>query len=375
MIKISFIVAGYIRYYMQYNYHPLLHIVLGGKFMAYIVKSSERLRPSAADTETKALLYLMNFRKDSDEIHYFVVDFFNDLTGMSKMSNKLWDLQSKGGKKPSPYIIGTELVTLFKNFVSELKFDKYIIFMGGVTSSLRVDDSLTRFTISNIKGTALTKLRDGLIEECKKKTYISDEDITEKNIDEFLNEVYFVIDNQDKADYIKKIIKLNPLIIPGDETLVAIFNEIRDVQAGKKNISVVEGVTLEAPDEALNYGRHLTTTEIRLLVINRILNQKVIGSNVPRSFIDIYMNFPEERRKNMLEDCQLDLSRALFNTNCQEDFWRLFENIYNVIVDNPQDDVNKLYRRIDKNIAERSIDFNTLSLKYFISVIKDGVEL
>lgn len=48
--------------------------------MAYTVKSSERLRPSAADTETKALLYLMNFRDDSDEIFFFVVDFFNDLS-------------------------------------------------------------------------------------------------------------------------------------------------------------------------------------------------------------------------------------------------------------------------------------------------------
>lgn len=41
--------------------------------MAYTVKSSERLRPSAADTETKALLYLMNFRDDSDEIFFFVM--------------------------------------------------------------------------------------------------------------------------------------------------------------------------------------------------------------------------------------------------------------------------------------------------------------
>ena len=48
--------------------------------MAYVVKSSERLRPSGADTETKALLYLMNFRQDSNDIYYFLVDFFNDLT-------------------------------------------------------------------------------------------------------------------------------------------------------------------------------------------------------------------------------------------------------------------------------------------------------
>lgn len=49
--------------------------------MSYTVKSSERLRKSGSEAETKALLYLMNFRPDSDDIYYFVVDFFNDLTG------------------------------------------------------------------------------------------------------------------------------------------------------------------------------------------------------------------------------------------------------------------------------------------------------
>ena len=50
--------------------------------MSYTVKSSEKTRKSGAETETKALLYLMNLRKDSEEIYYFIVDFFNDLTGM-----------------------------------------------------------------------------------------------------------------------------------------------------------------------------------------------------------------------------------------------------------------------------------------------------
>ena len=34
--------------------------------MSYTVKSSEKLRKSGAETETKALLYLMNFRSDSE---------------------------------------------------------------------------------------------------------------------------------------------------------------------------------------------------------------------------------------------------------------------------------------------------------------------
>ena len=46
--------------------------------MSYIVKSSKKTRKSGEDTETKALLYLMNLRKDSEEIYYFIVDFFND---------------------------------------------------------------------------------------------------------------------------------------------------------------------------------------------------------------------------------------------------------------------------------------------------------
>ena len=55
--------------------------------MSYTVKSSEKTKKTGADYETKALLYLMNFRSDSDEIHYFVVDFFNDLTGMDRMAS------------------------------------------------------------------------------------------------------------------------------------------------------------------------------------------------------------------------------------------------------------------------------------------------
>ncbi len=137
--------------------------------MAYTVQSSEKLRPSAADTETKAMLYLMNFRNDSNEIYYFVVDFFNDLTGMNRFTDRMWDLQSKGDKSPSPYTIGTELVTLYKNYVSEFNFDFYIVFLGGVTGTLRKDSNLTEFDINNIKDDALKKLKQGLKNECSKK--------------------------------------------------------------------------------------------------------------------------------------------------------------------------------------------------------------
>lgn len=271
--------------------------------MTYIVKSSERLRPAASETETKALLYLMNFREDSDEVYYFVVDFFNDLTGMCKMADKMWDVQSKGAKNSSPKMIGKELVTLYKNYLSDFEFSCFILFLGGVSNTVRIDNNINSFDVSNVEVSALEKIIEGLKEECKSKTYINDAEITDDKINDFLSKIYFVIDDKEKSEYVKKIIRLNPLIIPKDEALVAIFNEIMNTQSGKKNNRIVEDITLSLPNDAISYGRHLTVTEIKILVLNRILTQEVVGGKLPISFIPIYSKYPEENRKNLLEDC------------------------------------------------------------------------
>ena len=196
--------------------------------MPYIVKSSEKTRKSGADGETKALLYLMNFRDDSDEIHYFVVDFFNDLTGMDRFTTKLWDVQSKSAKNNSPKAIGKELVTLFKNYMSEIEFTHYILFFGGVTNSFRINNDLNKFDIGNITQAAKDKLILGLKEEALSKEYINNADITDENIDSFLKKVLFVIDDKKPSEYVKAIIKNHPNIVPEEKLLNAIFNEIRE---------------------------------------------------------------------------------------------------------------------------------------------------
>lgn len=343
--------------------------------MSYTILSSEKLRSYGADNETKALFYLMGSRADSKEIFYFVIDLFNDLTGMSKHADKLWDLQSKADKNPSPKIIGKELVTLFKNYVSEFGFKYYIIFLGGVSTTLRIDDSLVEFDINNVNDAALNKLKDGLKEECKSKTYIDDKDITDDNINGFLEKIYFVIVNGDKGEYVKKIIKLSDKLVLKADVLNAIFNEVRDKQDSKKNIGVVEGKVIDSPDQSLNFGRHLSSNEVRLLALNRILNQNVINSRPPMAFWEILNTYPEERRKDLLEDCQHSLSRALFNVNSQEEFWRLLDNIYSKINEYPTDKVDSIYQRIDKCILNDCPDFDILSAKYFISVVKDGIGL
>ena len=71
-----------------------------------------------------------------------------------------------------------------------------------------------------------------------------------------------------------------------------------------------------------------------MLVLNRILTQEVVGGKLPLSFTPIYNLYPEENRKNLLEDCQLDFSKALFDTSSQDDYWKLFEEVYKLVTEN-----------------------------------------
>ena len=281
--------------------------------MPYTVRSSERTRSSGADHETKALLYLMNFRSDSDEIHFFVVDFFNDLTGMDRFAESLWDVQSKGAKNNSPAAIGKELVTLFKNYLSDFNFKEYILFLGGVSPTVREDEAIGIFDLSNIKASALSKVKEGLKKEALEKTYIKNADVTDSNINDFLEKVRFVIDDKPPSEYVKAIIKDHPGIIPEEKILNAIFNEIRNAQSELKN-TVVEGVVIQATDEVLRYCRHLTNNEIRLMTLNRIINRNPVEKNsIPPSFVPIYSVWVPEKQREMLDECVQTLCKALFN--------------------------------------------------------------
>ena len=206
--------------------------------MPYKVQSSEKLRKSGADFETKAMLYLLNFREDSSQINYFVVDFFNDITGMDRMARKLWDVQSKALKTGSAKTIGRELVTLYKNHVSDFDFFTYIIFLGGVPDTFRIDTKQNVFQSTNITPKALKSVLSGLKEECTEKKYIESDKITDESLEKFLNLVWFVVDDKEPADYIKAIISNHPKIVPSDSELIAIFNEIRNKQSEKKNTIV-----------------------------------------------------------------------------------------------------------------------------------------
>lgn len=246
--------------------------------------------------------------------------------------------------------------------------------MGKPVDSVRIDGTKTVFGVENITATALAKLTLGLKEEALRVTYIDNEKISEKKLEEFLKRIYFVVDNKEPCDYIKPMIKVKPELIPSNEILTGIFNEIRDLQSSQKNGPSIEGITINIPEEALNYSRHLEAESIKLLVLSRVINRNPMEQN-PISFGPILNSVPQQKKKDCLENCRIDFCRALFDKNNINSFWSIFEEIILLIKKNPSDDVNQIYSKMSKRILAQDTAFDAISLKFFIANIKDGIEL
>lgn len=342
--------------------------------MAYKVTASEKLRGPGAEHETKSLLYLMSLRPDSKDIDFFVIDFFNDVSGVDRYPSKVWDIQSKAASNLSPKEIGKCLVTLFKNYNQKeiIPFKHFILFVGGVSNTVRINSNLNEFDISNVQSSAISKIIEGLTEKSKLVGYIENQWISDENIKNFLNHVTFHISQGDKKDYIKRVINQSIIRLPNEAILESIFDEIKNTQSAKKDI-VVENQILNRLDEFLYYNKHLKRNEIFLLILNRIINNNVLSTSIPQFFIPIYNEIPESIQKDKIEDCQNAMALILHDKNNQDNIWLLYENIYNLLNSNPQKNVNDIYDLVDNQLMENVAFLDALSLKYLISLIKGGL--
>ncbi len=343
----------------------------------YKITSSESNNEKATDFETKALLYLMNYYKDSDRIHYFVIDFFNDVSGVTQLADACFDVQSKGIKNIQPVQLGEYLVTLFKNYISEFNFEGYILFVEGVNKTISNQLSgRTIFSCSDLEIELVSKIKSGLINSANKKTYIEDKQIiNDNNIDNFLNKVLFVIDSRKKEDYIRDAVQFESSLIIDDKDLRKIFKEIRDKQSAKKN-NRVEGEQISSIGCFVNYDKFLRKEDIQQLIVNRICFKQAIRNinSIPKSFLPCIQKFDETMIEEELEDCQNSLFRLLCDKNNKTAYWALFEEIVIAIKSNPQDSVDAIYDRIDKQKVLDVRYLNIISCKYYISLIKEKIK-
>ena len=334
---------------------------------------TEQTNEKASEFETKSLLYLMSMRKDSEEINYFIIDCFNDVTGMNANYNKLWDIQSKGIKTLTPKKIGESLITLFENFLSDINFSFYLLFFPKINDTYLLDSKVQVFKIENFKQKYIQKIVEGIQEEYIKRHQLITQDV-EEQIQLFIQIVNFVIADEDKCKYIKKLIKFKKQIDKDDEFFNSIFNEIRGKQSALKNISI-HNREIKETKEVLNFNKYIKKNEIEMLLVNRIIGNDIFkANNIPISFFNELkkLNADEDMSRDIIQECNSKISLMLFNNNNKKNFWEFFEIIYYLIRKYPSYTLDEICRKIPIEKIKSIKILDEISIKFFIALLKEG---
>ncbi|ALO44920.1 hypothetical protein [Pseudohongiella spirulinae] len=335
----------------------------------YTFKNTEINNKKASDFETKSLLYLLGMRSDSEEIEIVTVDCFNDVTGSNTDFSKLWDVQSKNHSSLPPSKIGESLSTLYENYISTISFYEYILFIPKLNRDYLVDPSLNIYSYENIN----EKQKKGIEKKLKEKVNGDKSGATPPLFIDFLSKICFVEDNKKVSTYIKKISRFkNKKSIP-EEIYDRIFLEIRNAQAALKN-SYIENENINHPSEVLKFNRHITKTEINTLLISRLVGIDVFSfPGIPVSFFDVLMGKDEDERKDLLQECNENLSRAFFDKNGCREFWKVTETLIKILKEKPDNSIFDVYSSLISDVKVKTEYLTEKTLLYMISLVKTGL--
>lgn len=341
----------------------------------YKFKTSEQNNDKATVFETKSLLYLFTKIKGHHGISLFIIDCFNDVTGVSEDYSDSWDIQSKNVASLTPRTVGKALYTLFANYVSDIPFGHFILYLPQLKESYVEDISVEIFDIRNFKKTKVSDVKDGLIAEIKRR---NDPDVNApavlSKLDQFLFEVVFIFDKYDKSDYIKAIIEFKNVSQLDDEFLIRIFDEIRMQQASKK-IRCVHGQEVASIQEAEKFEKNILRKDIEMLVVNRVIGNDLFSSRgIPLYFIQEVQGMDEEDIADLIQECQAQISRTLFNKNNKMSFWRLLEEIMTILEKNSTLGIRVVLRKLSVQTKNKLFTLDETALLYLIALVKEGLK-
>lgn len=335
--------------------------------MAYIFTNTERNNLKASTFETKSLLYLAAQGSRYKDIAILSIDCFNDVSGMCDNEN-IWDIQAKGEKNLTPRKIGQYLFTLYKNFTSEFSdfFQEFIFFMPQLNERYVNDASLTNYGIENFKDIEKKKILEGL-----KISANLNEGV---NLKDFFRKVIFVEDRTTEHFYIKGIMKFKSSKLNDDNFYSAIFREIRDKQTSLKN-SEIEHSKIYRPNDVLNFNRHLTNVDLQLFVLNRLVGGDIFSNKnrLPSSYVSFTRSINDDDIEDHIFEQNAALSKAFFDKNNQNAFWRLFAAIFKSLSKDPRKKVSKIIDDLDQKLIDKTEHLDINSARFLVAIIRDGL--
>lgn len=340
--------------------------------MTYKFRNTEMNNEKASNFETKSLLYLIGQRSDSKDVVYVTFDCFNDVSGLNNKFDKIWDIQSKNERTLSPKKIGTYFYTLFDNFKSKFSFVEFIFFCPELNSGYKIDPSKTTYNLDNIVDKTFKRIKNGLTEEIERVQKNSTEQTSD--IESFLKKVLIVEDKTTDNEYIKAVTKFKNTNLKNDDFYASLFNDLRDIQTAKKN-SCIENALISEIREVLNFRRHLSTKDIETLIISRIIGCEIFKyKSIPLYFSSVLNGMDIEDIKDLLQECNSNLSRAFFNKNSNKTFWDVCERIIEYRTTIKDNDVENIYLLLFIDYKFRISYITKETILYLISIIIEGLD-
>lgn len=341
----------------------------------YTFERTEKNRGVAEEYETRALLYLLN---NKSELDIFLVDTFNDINGSNLNFEYVVDVQSKGIKTFPPSKIGMSLITLFQNHLSDIKFNKYVLYCKYIDSHYIVKGLSAKKSINSYKINDFAEKNKTSIIESLRKEYDSIDknnnyDAIPKNIiKDFYKNLIFVEDSSLQSDLIKSSIDLKTVKLIEDEKLNKIFNDISTMREELKKINI-EGLKIQKVEECLQYNKYLRRKQIESLILSRVIGYDIFKdiSNVPISFIDVIKELDNESKKDVIISVNSDISKAYFDVNNPKPFFDCIDFIMDELKNTTN--MEKIYREYILNIKVKPQFLTEMSTKFLISMIIDNV--
>lgn len=259
---------------------------------------------------------------------------------------------------------------MLQNYISDIEFEHYILFMPKLKEMYLNDEDRTYFQVDNFKLQYIDKIKQGLKCEYERRNSLEP---SETDLVHFLQMVEFVIAEEQKQKYIKRITSFRSSLRLEEAFYDAIFDDIRNQQTILKTKNI-DGYQIMNAAEVLRYEKLLWKKEIDALVINRILGMDLFNSRyAPNSFIDEIALLDVEDRKDIIQDCQSDIAKLLFDKNGRRIFWRFFGRLLSyadaIRVESPREIEERIRR--DNVVIPRIL--SQKSVVYLISALKEGL--
>lgn len=351
----------------------------------YLIDSAETTSRSASMQETRTMLYMMGQMSGSKDIGTFVIDVVNDVVSANIDNTVFYDAQSKGEKESSPKSIGTDLVTLYKDYLSILDYDCYILSLRKISNNnlnVLIEKPIQMLRYSDFTITAQKQIRDALLDECLAKDYIHKRysDYLSQ-IDAFLDEVVILINDDSSDSYIKNIAFINNGAVSTNE-LSSIFEDIREKQLAIKTSCDVNRLKLYCLTDQLKLGRNLKVEVINSLVLERITGMAIINENrtkcyIPLKFTNylVSLNLDQDEQTEFIEGLVHEMYKAFCNTNLNKEFWDLIFAISSLCRANKTASIIDIYNNLLMNYGSLLYTkcLSESGLLYLIANVMEGL--